>query len=177
MSKQNNIFLIGLMGVGKSSIGRALATALDLDFYDSDQEIEKRTGATISWIFDIEGEAGFRQRESKIIDDLTQLQGIVLATGGGVVLDPNNREALKSRGLVIYLHAHLEDLVSRTGRHTHRPLLQNNDPKEVLKQLLQKREPLYREIADYTFDTSSASVHEIVQQICAQLKGEQHADR
>lgn len=169
MMKKNNIFLVGLMGVGKTSIGRMLAKELYLNFYDSDHEIEKRTGASIPWIFDLEGEQGFRQREKKVIDELTQLKGIVLATGGGAVLNPDNRNALSSRGVVIYLQANLEDLVERTGRNQNRPLLAK-DSRAVLEKLLENREPLYREIADLVYNTSGRSVNEITQEILVDLR-------
>lgn len=157
------------MGVGKSSIGKLLAKELRLQFYDADNEIEKRTGATIPWIFDLEGEQGFRQREIRMIDELTQKQGIVLATGGGAVLNPDNREALHERGVVIYLKANLEDLIERTSRNQNRPLLAN-DSRAVLTKLLAQREPLYCEIADLVYDTSGKTVPEIVAEIMRDLR-------
>lgn len=170
MAKKHNIYLIGMMGVGKTSIGRALAEDLQLDFYDSDHEVEKRTGANISWIFDLEGESGFRQRETKVIAELTKLVGVVLATGGGVILNPENRKALATNGVVIYLHAALDDLLERTGRNQNRPLLINPDPRGILEKLLKQREVLYREIADLVYDTSNKSVIEIAQQIEKDLR-------
>ena len=129
MAKAQNIILVGLMGSGKSTIGRHLAKSLELEFVDSDHEIERRTGANIPLIFDVEGEAGFRQREKKVIDELTQRRGVVLATGGGAVLDPENRARLRERGKVIYLYATAEQLLSRTAKDRNRPLLQTADPR------------------------------------------------
>lgn len=170
MQKKSNIVLIGLMGVGKTSIGRQLAKELNLTFYDSDQEIEKRTGATIPWIFDLEGEAGFRQRESKTIADLMTLKNIVLATGGGVVLNPENRKSLANNGVVIYLQANLDTLVERTSRNQNRPLLANANPQEILEKLLTQRDPLYRETADLVYTTSTSNINKIVQQIVQDLR-------
>lgn len=169
MAKKSNIFLIGLMGAGKTSIGKMLAKELYLQFYDSDLEIEKRTGASIPWIFDLEGEQGFRQRESKMLEELTQQTNIILATGGGAILNPENRRILADRGIVIYLQAHLEDLVERTGRNQNRPLLAK-DARGVLEKLLIQREPLYLEIADLIYDTSKHNVSEITQQILTDLR-------
>lgn len=170
MHKKSNIVLIGLMGVGKTSIGRQLAKELNLTFYDSDQEIEKRTGATIPWIFDLEGEAGFRQRESKTIANLMTLNNIVLATGGGVVLNPENRKTLAAHGIVIYLQANLDTLVERTSRNQNRPLLANSNPQEILEKLLTQRDPLYRETADFVYSTSSSNISKIVRQIVQDLR-------
>lgn len=158
------------MGVGKTSIGRQLAKELNLTFYDSDQEIEKRTGATIPWIFDLEGEAGFRQRESKTIANLMTLNNIVLATGGGVVLNPENRKTLAAHGIVIYLQANLDTLVERTSRNQNRPLLANSNPQEILEKLLTQRDPLYRETADFVYSTSSSNISKIVRQIVQDLR-------
>jgi len=170
MQKKSNIVLIGLMGVGKTSIGRQLAKELNLSFYDSDQEIEKRTGATIPWIFDLEGEAGFRQRESKTITELMTLNNIVLATGGGVILNPENRQTLATHGIVIYLQANLDTLVERTSRNQNRPLLANTNPQEILEKLLAQRDPLYRETADLVYSTSANNINKIVQQIVQDLR-------
>src|SRR3569832_1634370 len=148
MAKSTNLFLVGLMGAGKSTIGRQLAKSLGCEFIDSDHEIEARTGANIPLIFDVEGEAGFRQREKKIIDDLTQREHIVLATGGGVVLDPENRAHLHARGLVVYLYATVDQLLARTAKDRNRPLLQTANPRARFEELMQVRDPLYREIAD-----------------------------
>ena len=144
MSEQN-IFLVGLMAVGKSTVGRQLAEALDRPFFDSDQEIEKRAGAEIAWIFDVEGEAGFRDREEQIIDDLSQMEGIVMATGGGAVLRESNRQNLAARGIVFHLDSSLEKLYAR------------------------KRAPLYQEIADFRISTDRQNASAVVRQIMRHL--------
>jgi len=169
MKRPDNFFLVGLMGAGKSSVGRQLATILHKDFIDSDAEIERRTGVDIPLIFELEGEAGFRQRESRVIEDLTRRQNIVLATGGGVVLDEQNRDALKNRGFVIYLQASVEQLFERTSRDRRRPLLQTEDPRARLTELLQQREPLYEEIADLVVNTDRRSVRQVVDEIREQI--------
>src|SRR3990172_4164573 len=153
MNTHGNYFLIGPMGAGKTTIGRELAKSLKIDFLDSDREIERRTGATIPLIFELEGEAGFRVRESAMINELTQHQGVVLATGGGAILDSANRNKLAARGYVIYLHAGIEQLLKRTAKDHHRPLLQTTDPGTCLRELIEAREPLYREIADLIIET------------------------
>ena len=166
MKNLDNIFLIGPMGAGKSTIGRRLARKLKLEFLDSDQAIENRTGARIALIFEIEGEEGFRKRESEIIDELTNQSGVVLATGGGAVLDPVNRQKLADRGLVVYLRAGLDKLLKRTARDTKRPLLNTDNPRERIKELLNTRTPLYEEIADLIVDTDKQPVSQIVEEIC-----------
>lgn len=153
MKTGQNIFLVGPMGVGKTTIGRQLAKLLGYEFIDSDHEIEARTGASISWIFDVEGEEGFRQRELAIIDELSQRSGIVLATGGGAVIRPENRQTLKQRGIVVYLKADIDELIRRTAHDKNRPLLQTENPKEKLIALINEREPWYIEVADLVFDT------------------------
>ncbi len=165
-----NIFLVGLMGSGKTTIGRQLARALDLEFVDSDHEIEARTGATIPWIFDIEGEEGFRKRERAVIDELTRRRGIVLATGGGAVLSPENRRHLKARGTVVYLRASVEELYERTARDKNRPLLQTDDPKGRLRELLAAREPLYLEVADLVIDTGAKGVRAAVRELAGRIR-------
>ena len=165
MLKKNNIFLIGPMGAGKSTIGRALAKELHCDFYDSDQVIEQRTGADLAWIFDIEGEEGFRKREQQVIEELTQLQGIVLATGGGAIIMTENRNALAARGTVIYLKTSLDMQYKRTKRAAKRPLLRTENVKQTIDKLWEQREPLYNEIADLSFDTDSLSLRAIVNEI------------
>ncbi len=152
MSKQN-IYLVGLMAVGKSTVGRTLAGRLDYDFYDSDHVIEERAGADIGWIFDVEGEEGFRERETAVLDDLTRLEGIVLATGGGAVLKAENRSMLAARGVVIHLDSPLDRLLERTEKDKKRPLLNSGDPAETLERLRHERAPLYEEIADFRFVT------------------------
>jgi shikimate kinase len=153
-----NIFLVGLMGAGKTSVGRMLARRMNKGFLDADAEVEKITGVKIPVIFEIEGEPGFRAREEKMIDQLTAMNGIVLATGGGAVISLANRLLLKSRGRVIYLRASPEDLWRRTRRDRNRPLLQTADPLGRLRALHEQRDPLYREVADLIVDTGSQSV-------------------
>lgn len=164
MKSGQSIFLVGPMGVGKTTIGRQLAKQLDYEFVDSDHEIEAKTGASIAWIFDVEGEEGFRQRETSMIDNLTQRSGVVLATGGGAVINPENRLFMKQRGIVVYLKADVNELLRRTAHDKNRPLLQTGNPKQKLTDLIEEREPWYLEVADLVFDTqrknsaSSASV-------------------
>lgn len=164
-----NIFLVGLMGAGKTTVGRALAKRLNKRFIDSDHEIEARTGASIPLIFEIEGEASFRQREAEAIRDLTAQQGIVLATGGGAVLNPVNREFLKQRGTVIYLRASVNSILQRTSHDKNRPLLQTADPRKRIEELWHAREPLYREVADLIIETGRTNVQFLVQTILNQL--------
>ena len=160
-----NVFLVGPMGAGKTTIGRQLARLLKRDFLDSDREIEQRTGVNIPLIFELEGEAGFRTRERGVIDELTQLPGIVLATGGGAILDPDNRRHLSERGTVVYLETSVEQQLKRTGRDRNRPLLQTEDPKRRLEELLAIRDPLYREIANITVLTDGRTAKDVVNQI------------
>jgi len=157
------------MGAGKSTIGRHLAEQLHLEFYDSDQEIEKRTGADIAWVFDIEGEAGFRVRERDVIDDLSQYQGIVLATGGGSIINKEVRNKLSARGIVVYLKTTIEKQVARTQRDKRRPLLQKDDPEQVLRSLAEEREPMYEEVADYVIDTDDQSARNVANKIIQQI--------
>jgi len=165
-----NVFFVGLMGAGKTTVGRAVARRLDRPFFDSDHEIEARTGARIPLIFEMEGEEGFREREAQVIDDLTAREGIVLATGGGAVLRPENRAALKERGVVVYLRANPHDLWLRTRRDKNRPLLQTEDPKARLEALYAVRDPLYREIADFIVETGRPSVNGLVNMVLMQLE-------
>ena len=153
MGSRSNIFLIGPMGVGKTTIGRVLARMMNLRFFDSDQEIELSSGANIPWIFDVEGESGFRERESRMISQLCQRRDIVLATGGGVILEKRNREVLCSNGTVVYLTAPIEKLVDRTKQDKNRPLLQTNNPKQKLIELFEARNPLYKDVSDVVIDT------------------------
>lgn len=169
MHTLRNVFIIGPMGAGKSTIGRAVAQLMKYEFYDSDIEIEKRSGAEIGWIFDIEGEDGFRKREAQVIDDLTQLNHIVLATGGGAVITPENRVVLASRGTVIYLSSSLEQQYTRTRRDEKRPLLQTPNVRDTIDKLWEERRPLYEDIADYVFSTDDVSVRSISQRIVKQL--------
>jgi shikimate kinase len=165
-----NIILVGLMAVGKSTVGRLLAQALDMKFFDSDHEIEARAGAPVSWIFDVEGEAGFRERERQVLDELTRKCGVVLATGGGAVIDPRNRRLLAARGVVVHLDSPLERLVERTRRDRKRPLLRRGDARETLARLQGERDPLYREIADYHFVTDRQSLKALVREIELRLR-------
>lgn len=170
MAKNQNIFLIGLMGAGKTTIGRQIASELSLEFFDSDHEIENRTGVTITHIFDIEGETGFRKRETAILDELTTKKGIVLATGGGAILKAENRQFLMSRGTIIYLYADIETLLERTSKDRNRPLLQTKDPRAVLKELFEIRDPLYRETADIIIDTGKDSARLALKEILEELQ-------
>ena len=166
---KGNIILVGLMGSGKTTVGRALARKLNKLFIDSDHEIEARTGASIPLIFEIEGEPSFRQREAEVIQDLTMRQNIVLATGGGAILNPESRIFLKSCGTVIYLRASVHHILQRTGRDKNRPLLQTADPRRRLEELSRQRDPLYREIADIIIDTGRPNVQFLVHSILSQL--------
>ena len=165
-----SFFLVGPMGAGKSTIGRQLARCLKLKFIDSDREIEIRTGVDIPLIFELEGESGFRKRERKVIDELTTKPGIILATGGGAVLDKRNRQHLASRGRVIYLHTSVEQQLRRTAHDRNRPLLQTPNPKQKLEELMQVRDPLYREIADWIIETDGRRVRDVVQQIVQKIE-------
>lgn len=165
MSTAKNIFLVGPMGAGKSTIGRYLAKTLDRPYYDSDREIESRTGVDIATIFEIEGEPGFREREIQMIDTLTRKEGIVLATGGGCVTKEQNRECLSQRGRVVYLHASVDKQLHRTKRDRKRPLLSAADPEELLRELFSTRDPLYRSIAEITIDTDQLSIPAIITKI------------
>jgi len=169
MKMPGNLFLTGPMGAGKSTIGRQLSRQLRMPFHDSDQEIEQRTGVDIPLIFELESESGFRKRESAVIDELTRLQGIILATGGGAILDPQNREHLTSRGTVVYLHTSVSQQLKRTGRDRNRPLLQIADPRKKLEELMSIREPLYRATADIVINTDGMRVMDVVRQIIRQL--------
>lgn len=157
MKATSNVYLVGPMGAGKSTIGRLLAADLRLDFKDTDKEIEDRSGVDIPWIFDMEGEEGFRNRESAMLLELSKLDHILLATGGGIIMKPENRKALASSGRVVYLMTTIDEQVRRTNRDKKRPLLREKDPRQVLTDLMEIRNPLYREIADYTIDTDGRS--------------------
>jgi len=170
MAEKRNVFLVGPMGAGKSTIGRELADRLHLEFFDSDQEIERRTGADIAWVFDLEGEEGFRKREELIIDDLTQLQGIVLATGGGSVISELVRNRLSARGIVVYLETTIDKQVARTQRDRRRPLLQTSEePRTVLDNLALERNPLYEEVADVIVKTDDQSAKVVAHKIVERL--------
>ncbi len=167
MTNRNNIFLVGPMGAGKSSVGRRLAKRKHLRFFDCDREIEKRTGVSIAVIFEIEGEEGFRRREKQMLEELTGHTGVVLATGGGVVLDPANRKMLGERGFVIYLKASADQLFKRTGRDRKRPLLDTEHPRERTVEILEARAGRYEEIADLIVDTDFHTVENVVDEICS----------
>jgi shikimate kinase len=158
---ERNVYLIGPMGSGKTAVGRRLAGLLGLKFIDSDAEIERRTGVDIRYIFEKEGEPRFREREREVIADLTALDGVVLATGGGVVLDAANRERLASTGTVVYLQASIDTQLQRTHRGRNRPLLLAGDPRETLERLIATRRPLYEEIANITVDTTGRQVRSV----------------
>jgi shikimate kinase len=164
-----SIFLVGMMGAGKTSVGRVLAKRLQKTFYDSDHVIEDRTGVKIPHIFEIEGEPGFRIRESAVVDELTALRDIVLATGGGAVLSEKNRDRLRTTGTVVYLRASVRDLLNRTRHDKNRPLLQAADPRARLTELYEKRDPLYREVAHVTVDTGNQSIASLVNRLCQLL--------
>lgn len=164
---KRNIYLVGPMGAGKSTIGRVLAAELHLSFRDSDKVIEDRTGADIPWIFDMEGEEGFRDRESAVLDELSKGQDVVIATGGGIILRTQNREIMRSSGYVCYLTASIEQLVERTARDKKRPLLQVENPRQKIIDLVALRDPLYREAADFVINTDRRSPKLVAQEIAS----------
>lgn len=164
-----NIFLVGMMGAGKTTVARLLAGRLTRTFIDADLELERRCGVKVPVIFEIEGEEGFRTREVAILDELTARSGIVLATGGGAVLREENRQRLVARGVVIYLRAQPHDLYMRTRHDKNRPLLATPDPQKRLEELFHQRDPFYREVADLVVDTGRQGVQVLVKQILATL--------
>jgi shikimate kinase len=170
MLNAGNIILVGPMGSGKSAVGRLLAQRLGLTLVDSDAEIEARTGVDISYIFEREGEAGFRVREAEVIDEITQREGLLVATGGGAVLDPQTRERLRDRGCVVYLRTSVDQQLARTRRNSLRPLLMNPDPRGTLERLMQQRGALYEEVADVTVDTDGRKVSTVVGEILRQIE-------
>lgn len=172
MNIPGSIFLVGPMGVGKTTIGRHLAQLLSKQFVDADQELEKRTGASISLIFEIEGEDGFRKREKELIAELSTEENVVLATGGGAILDQDNRKTLRTHGYVVYLHADLDTLVKRTYRDRNRPLLQNVDKRETIEKIMQAREPLYRQEADLVVETDERPSLVIAKEIVDKIKAQ-----
>ena len=165
-----NIFIVGPMGSGKSTVGKIISSELFLTFYDTDEEIETRTGASIDWIFDLEGEEGFRKRESKILEDMVHKNSIVLSTGGGIILSESNREMLSSRGTVFYLATPIAVQLERTSKDKDRPLLKDGDPGEILKNLHLARESLYKEVADYSVNTEGKSSQEVSSEIIKLVK-------
>lgn len=169
MKHPKNIFLIGPMGAGKSAVGRYLARTLHLSFVDSDDEIESRTGVDISFIFEKEGEQGFRKREAAVIDDLSKMDGVVLATGGGAVIGAESRSRLGGRGYVVYLYTTVDQQMTRTQRGRERPLLEKEDPRATLVELLATRDPMYREIADLVVETDGRKVKAVANEIIEQI--------
>ena len=164
-----NVFLVGMMGAGKTSMGKVLARRLNKTFLDCDHEIERLTGVKVPVIFEIEGETGFRQRETKALAELVLHKDVVLATGGGAVLSPENRRLLAENGVVVYLRATAVDLWNRTRHDKNRPLLRTADPRAKLEQLHAERDPLYREVADIVVDTGSQSLSSLAQRLEQQL--------
>lgn len=160
-----NLFLVGPMGAGKSTIGRLLAAEMSREFYDSDHEIQRRCGADIPWIFDVEGESGFREREQQMLDELSGHDGIVLATGGGAVMREANRRTLRERGTVIYLYTTVEQQLRRTAKDRNRPLLQTGNPEEILRAMFAKRDPLYRATADLIVRTDRRGPRSVANEI------------
>jgi shikimate kinase len=166
INKIANIVLVGPMGSGKTSVGRRLACVLKRDFFDSDFEIVARTGVAIDHIFDVEGEEGFRLRESAMLADLCEISNIVIATGGGIVIKPQNRELLKQHSFVVYLSSSVEQLVMRTAKSKSRPLLEKSSNREqTIRDILEAREPLYQEVADVVIDTTGKKLYAIINEI------------
>jgi len=163
---QTNVVLVGPMGSGKTSVGRRLACVLKRDFFDSDFEIVARTGVAIDHIFDVEGEEGFRKRETKMLAELCEIKNIVIATGGGIVIKQENRELLKKNSFVVYLSSSIEQLVMRTAKSKSRPLLErSNNRNKTIRDLVKKREPLYQEVADVVIDTTGKKLYAIINEI------------
>ena len=165
-----NIFIVGPMGSGKTTVGKIVANELFLDFHDTDAKIEESTGVTIDWIFDIEGESGFRKRETSILKEVVALNSIVLATGGGIIIAEENRELLASRGTVFYLHTPLNTQMERTAKDKDRPLLKDKDPEKVLLDLQKTRQAMYEEVADHIIDTENKSGSEVANEIVKLVK-------
>lgn len=172
---RGNIYLVGMMGAGKTTLGKALAQRLRRQFFDTDKVLVERTGVPVATIFEIEGEPGFRRREALALAELAQRSDCVIATGGGIVLAAENRQAMRASGTVIYVRARLESLRERTRHDTSRPLLLTADPRGKLAQLLQEREPLYREVAHIVVDTGSQSAATLVNRVAAALRGYESA--
>ena len=169
MKYSGNVFLVGPMGAGKSAVGRHLARTLHLAFVDSDDEVESRTGVDIAFIFEKEGEEGFRKREAAAIDDLTKMDNVVLATGGGAVINAENRSHLGGRGYVVYLYTTVDQQLTRTKKGRERPLLGSGNRREILEELFQQRDSLYREIADLVVETDGRKVHSVANEIVEKL--------
>ena len=165
-----NIFIVGPMGSGKSTVGKIISDELFLDFFDTDDEIEIRTGASIDWIFDLEGESGFRKRESEMLDEMVKKNSIVLSTGGGIVLESSNRELLSSRGTVFYLSTPISVQVERTAKDKDRPLLKNGDPEKILSKLHDEREEFYKSVSDHIIETEDKSSQEVASEIIKLVK-------
>ena len=166
-----NIFIVGPMGSGKSTVGKIISDELFLNFFDTDDEIESRTGASIDWIFDLEGEEGFRKRESSILEEMVKQNSIVLSTGGGIILSDSNREMLSSRGTVFYLSTPISVQIERTSKDKDRPLLKNGDPKEILTRLQNERKDLYESVSDHVIETENKSSQEVATEIINLVKG------
>ncbi len=174
--KTDNVILVGIMGSGKTTVGKQLSRLMRRPFYDTDQEIVRRTGVSIPMIFEVEGEAGFRRREAQVLADLVCETQIILATGGGIVLSDTNRVLMREHGIVVYLRGSIEELLQRTHNDKNRPLLQVSDPKARLAELHALRDPLYREIADVVVDTGRQPVHVLVQQLGRHLNCMMHSE-
>jgi shikimate kinase len=174
VTRSSNIILIGPMGAGKTTIGRQLAKKLSVSFYDSDHEIEERTGVKISLIFEIEGEEGFRRRETQVLRELSQMNNIVLSTGGGAVTQAENREVLKNNGYIIYLKSSPEMLLKRTANDKRRPLLQGENRLEQIRNILIEREPAYIEMADEIIDSEKMSIKQIIQKVLEQVNKDEN---
>ena len=166
-----NIFIVGPMGSGKSTVGKIISDELFLNFFDTDDEIESRTGASIDWIFDLEGEEGFRKRESSILEEMVKQNSIVLSTGGGIILSDSNREMLSSRGTVFYLSTPISVQIERTSKDKDRPLLKNGDPEEILTKLQKERKDLYESVSDHVIETENKSSQEVASEIINLVKG------
>jgi len=166
-----NIFIVGPMGSGKSTVGKIISDELFLNFFDTDDEIESRTGASIDWIFDLEGEEGFRKRESSILEEMVKQNSIVLSTGGGIILSDSNREMLSSRGTVFYLSTPISVQIERTSKDKDRPLLKNGNPEEILTRLQKERKDLYESVSDHVIETENKSSQEVASEIINLVKG------
>ena len=165
-----NIFIVGPMGSGKSTVGKIISDELFLDFYDTDEEIEERTGASIDWIFDLEGEDGFRKRESVMLEEMVEKNSIVLSTGGGIILAASNRELLSSRGTVFYLSTPISVQIERTSKDKDRPLLKGGDPKEILTRLDAERKNFYKSVSDHVVETENKTSQEVATEIISLVK-------